>query len=136
MKGGVLLFLSAIIFMTNQQIAKPAAVPAHGPAVRRRPLRSADTDAAPASGACRLNHTRSDEARTYRRKDQFRAPSASGEAGTAADASRARRDPGPRRPRRPRDGFPAMRHRHTATGRRSATEVTYVLYGALLLVFS
>ena len=29
MKGGVLLFLSAIIFMTNQQIAKPAAVPAH-----------------------------------------------------------------------------------------------------------
>jgi hypothetical protein len=82
--------------LTDRVDPAPPAVPAHGPAVWRRPLRSADTDAAPASGACRLNHTRSDEARTYRRKDQFRAPSASGEAGAAADASRARRDPGPR----------------------------------------
>src|SRR5271163_1891127 len=29
MKGGVLLFLSVIISMTNQQMAQPASVPAH-----------------------------------------------------------------------------------------------------------
>jgi hypothetical protein len=47
------------------------AIQARRPRARRGPPRLAGPEAPAARDACRLNHTRSDQARTYRRKDQF-----------------------------------------------------------------
>ena len=66
------------------------------------PCRQADAFAQPDPAACWINHTRSDEARTYRRKDQFRDALASGNSArqeSTAPGLRPRRHHGPGTPR-------------------------------------